>query len=110
MKFVGTLNEINYLNPYVTNGFSQLSYGRAQFHFHVNQWRSLFNLFMNFLQANRRAPDGKPHSVASNLGLYCLPMSHKKDARFITILPEGLQPLKLYRVIHFVALVLRNDE
>ena len=66
--------------------------------------------FYEFLQGNRRAQDGTPHSVVSNLGLYCLPMSHKKDARFITILPEGLQPLELYRVIHFVALVLRDDE
>ena len=24
-----------------------------------------------------------PHSVASDLGLHCLPMSHKKDARII---------------------------
>ena len=26
-----------------------------------------------------KSPDGMPHSVASHLGLYCLPMSHKKD-------------------------------
>ena len=25
------------------------------------------------------------HSVASDLGLYCLPMSHKKDARLIWV-------------------------
>ena len=27
-------------------------------------------------------PDQTPHSAASGLGLRCLPMSHKKDARF----------------------------
>ena len=26
-------------------------------------------------------PNQMPHSAASNLGLYCLPMSHNKDAR-----------------------------
>ena len=33
------------------------------------------------LEANRIAPDGKPCSAASHLELYCLHMSHKKDAR-----------------------------
>ena len=41
----------------------------------------LFNFSMKFLQANRIAPDGTPRSAASHLGLYCLPMSHKRDAR-----------------------------
>ena len=38
----------------------------------------LFHFSMNFLKANRIAPDGTPHSAASHMGLYCLPMSHKK--------------------------------
>ena len=33
------------------------------------------------MQANSGNPDQTPHSVASDLGLHCLPMSHKKDAR-----------------------------
>ena len=43
--------------------------------------------FMKFLQANRTAPDGTPQTrwdaanAASHLGLFCLPMSHKRDAR-----------------------------
>ena len=36
---------------------------------------------MKLLKANRIAPDGMPCSTASHLGLYCLPMSHIKDAR-----------------------------
>ena len=36
---------------------------------------------MNFLQANRIAPDGTLRFEASHLGLFCLPMSHKKDAK-----------------------------
>ena len=36
---------------------------------------------MKFLKANRIVPDGTPRSAASHLGLCCLPMSHKRDAR-----------------------------
>ena len=36
---------------------------------------------MKFFKANRKVPDGTQRSAASHLGLYCLPMSHKKDAR-----------------------------
>ena len=32
---------------------------------------------MTFLCENRIAPDGKPRSAASHLGLCCLPMSHR---------------------------------
>ena len=35
----------------------------------------LFHFFIKFLLTNRIAPDKMPHSVASHLGLYCLPMS-----------------------------------
>ena len=35
------------------------------------------------MQANSGDPDQTPHSVASDLGLHYLPMSHKKDARHI---------------------------
>ena len=48
---------------------------------------------MKILSANRIAPDGTPRSAASHLGLFCLPMSHKRDAR-----------LKLVNVILYVHL------
>ena len=35
--------------------------------------------------ANRIAPDGTPRFAGSHLGLFCLPMSHKKDARLILV-------------------------
>ena len=35
------------------------------------------------MSANRIALDGTPRFAASHLGLFCLPMSHKKDARLI---------------------------
>ena len=37
------------------------------------------------MQANSGDPNQTPHSVASDLGLHCLPMSHKKDARHIWV-------------------------
>ena len=37
------------------------------------------------MQANSGDPDQTPHSVASDLGLRYLPMSHKKDARIICV-------------------------
>ena len=37
------------------------------------------------MQANSGDPDQTPHSVASDLGLHYLPMSHKKDARQIWV-------------------------
>ena len=37
------------------------------------------------MQANSGDPDQTPHSVASDLGLHCLPMSHKKRARHIWV-------------------------
>ena len=46
----------------------------------------IFIIFLlNILLANRIAPDGTPRSAASHLGLCCLPMSPKKDARLICV-------------------------
>ena len=35
--------------------------------------------------ANRGDPDQTPHPAASDLGLHCLPMSHRKYARLIWV-------------------------
>ena len=40
---------------------------------------------MKLLLANSIVPDGTPRSAASHLGLHCLPMSHKKNARLISV-------------------------
>ena len=37
------------------------------------------------MQENSGDPDQTPHSVASDLGLHHLPMSHEKDARHIWV-------------------------
>ena len=37
------------------------------------------------MSANRIALDGTPRFAASHLGLFCLPMSHKKDASLIWV-------------------------
>ena len=59
----------------------------SPFHFkgHRCIFSILFNFSMNILKANRIAPDGTPRFAASHLGLFCLPMSHKKDARLIWV-------------------------
>ena len=40
---------------------------------------------MKFMKAHRIAPDGTPRCAASHLGLFRLPMSHKKNARLIWV-------------------------
>ena len=75
-----------FINPFLTNGFSH-HYHLVEPTFISRVVRSDFYFLayfsMKFLQANRIAPDGTPRSAASHLGLYSLPMSHKKDARLI---------------------------
>ena len=51
----------------------------------ITYFEFLFHFQKKFLKANRIAPDGSLNSVASQLGLYCLPMSHNKDARLIRV-------------------------
>ena len=41
----------------------------------------MYKFLMKMVFANRIAPDGTLRSAALHLGLYCLCMSHKKDAR-----------------------------
>ena len=43
----------------------------------------LYFAFVSKFQLNSGDPDQTPLSAASDLGLHCLPMSHKKDARLI---------------------------
>ena len=73
-------------NPYMMNGLSH-SYHLDESTFILRDIRSYFkfltNFFMKFLLANRIAPDGAPLSAVSHLGLFYLPMSHKKDTRLI---------------------------
>ena len=45
----------------------------------------LFHFSIKFIRANRIAPDGTPRFVASHLGLFYLPMHHKKDTRLIWV-------------------------
>ena len=46
------------------------------------------------MQANSGDPDVMLHSMASDLGLHYLPMSHKKDARHIWV------KMKLFCLYH----------
>ena len=79
-------NSHGYINPYLTNGFShhdQLDESTFIIRGVRSDFEFLSHFSMKFLQANRIAPGGTPRSAASHLGLCCLPMSHKKDARLI---------------------------
>ena len=74
------------INPYLTNEFSHpYQLGESTFIFRGVTCRCDFKFLshfsMKFFCANRIAPDGTPRSAASYLGLFCLPMSHKRDAR-----------------------------
>ena len=45
--------------------------------------------FISFFDENQNSkqnsPNGTPRFSASHLGLFCLPMSHKKDARLLSL-------------------------
>ena len=56
------------------------------------------------MQANSGDPDQTPHSVASDLGLRYLPMSHKKDARYIWV------KMQLFRKLIQVAEIWEVDD
>ena len=86
----------------MTNG---LSHGESIFIFRGirSNFSFLFHFSMKIFSANRLAPDGTPHVAATHLGLFCLSMSHKKDARLkwvrflIPKFPDGLN-LTLSRI------------
>ena len=42
----------------------------------------LLNLWLPVIKANSADPDQTPRSVASDLGLHCLPMSQMSQSRF----------------------------
>ena len=74
------------LNPYLTNGFSHHDHlGECTISFRGvrSDFYFLSHFSMKFLCANGIAKGRTPHSAASHLGLFCLPMSLKRDVRLI---------------------------
>ena len=72
------------INPYMTNGFSHHCHlGESTFIFRCirSDFKFSYKFLMKILLARRIAPDVMPRSTESHLGLYCLPMSHKKLKR-----------------------------
>ena len=72
------------VNPLVANGFSHPYYldeSIVSFSGNRSIFSFLFQFSMKIMSANRIALDGTPRFGASHLGLFCFPMSHKKDAR-----------------------------
>ena len=76
-------------NPLVTNGRSH-PYKMDESTFILRGVRInfsfVFQFLMKIMSANRIAPDGTPHFAASHLGLFCLPLSHKKNVRLIWVM------------------------
>ena len=68
--------------PILTIWMSSLSFLRIS---GVDFVLFLFQFFMKIMSANRIGRDGTPHVAASHLDLFCLPMSHKMDARLIWV-------------------------
>ena len=76
------------VNSLVMNGLSHpyhLDKSTLIFRDIRSDYSFLFHFSMKFMSATRIAPDGMPEFAASHLGLFCLPMSHKKVARLIWV-------------------------
>ena len=76
-------DELTFNNPLVTDGFSypyEMDESTSIFRGIGSNFSFSFHFSMKIISANRIAPNGTPRSAASHLGLFCLPMSHKKDA------------------------------
>ena len=77
-----------YFNPLVTNGLSH-PYHLAESIFILRDTRCnfsfLFHFSMKIMSADRQATDETPRFAAFHLGIFCLPMSHEKDARLIWV-------------------------
>ena len=77
------------VNPLVTNGLSNpyhLDESIFNFRGFGINFSFSFHFPMKIMAANTIAPDGTPRFVASHLGLFCLPMSHKKFRLFVFVL------------------------
>ena len=78
--------EVFCFNPILTNGFSHYYHlGESTFIFGgvMSEFYFSSHFSIKFLCVNRIDSDGTPRFAVSHLGLYCLPMSHKRDARLI---------------------------
>ena len=76
----------NYINPLVTNGlFHPYHLNEPTFIFRGVRSVVLCSFFDENNSSNRIAPDETQRIAASHLGLFCLHMSHKNDARLIWV-------------------------
>ena len=87
-SFAGIL----FFNLLVTNGLSRpynLDESAFIFRGFRGEFSFLFHFSMKIISANRIAPNGTPQNAASYLGLFCLPMSHKRTPGLL--LSQGLE-------------------
>ena len=75
---------IKILSKHVTGGFYYPYYlDESIFRGIIGDFSIYVLMKLMYTNFNRIAPDETPHFMASHLVLFCLPTSHKKDARFI---------------------------
>ena len=76
---------LSIFNPPLTTGLSHpyhLDVSTFNFGGIGSDFSFSFHFSIRIMKANRIVPyAGTPRFAASHLGLFCLPMSHKKDAR-----------------------------
>ena len=85
---VGTRFALICINPHLPSGPVhpyQLDESISKFRGVWCTFSFLFYFEYIFLLANSEEPDQTPRSAASDLGLHCLPTSHKWDARLIWV-------------------------
>ena len=68
------------INPLVTNVLSN-PYYLDESTFILGTAGVIFQFSMKFMSTNRKVSDGTPRFAATHLGLFCMHMSHKKDAK-----------------------------
>ena len=115
-----TLCSVVVHKTFVPNGLSH-PYDLEESTFILRGIRSNFSFLFLFSMklmsanriANRIAPDGTPRLAASHLGLFCLPMSHKKDARLIWVKKEPSTSsiaLSIFRFFELSRNIVRNQK
>ena len=77
-----TLSQHEVINPFKFNGISH-SYQLDQSISVLKIIGRYYSFYSNFKRPRCKDPDHMPGSAGSDLGLHCLPISHKKDARLI---------------------------
>ena len=77
------------INPHLPDGpFHPYQLDNTNSNFR-DVWYTFFHFYLifnrNFCKQTVKTPDQTPRSAVSDLGLHCLPRSHKRDARLLWV-------------------------